>query len=180
MQMNKQGTLSCRNILLLHKSTKVAVIEGRWLLNKLPECLSPKTQMTASRLVHTLLIYPHTLYISIMFMTSLNDVTIICFPLLVGKGLHMCRRAMPVCLCTHHHPHQLFSTAMHEPSHQFCILNFEPVTYIWWVPCYCCRKLGFSLYSGSSHNKSIGYSLYSFNISLSWLCGVSYALCLPA
>ena len=53
---------------------------------------------------------------------------IVCFPLSVGKALHMCRRAVLVCLHPRQHPHQLFSTVMHELSHQFHILNFKPVT----------------------------------------------------
>ena len=110
------------------RGTKVTATAGWWLLSKLPECSAPKTQMTALRLVHALLIYSPTLCISIMFVTSLNDITIICFPLLAGKALHMCRRAMPVCLCTHWHPHWLFSTATHEPFCQFHIPYFEPVT----------------------------------------------------
>ena len=62
------------------RGTKVAATEGQWLLNKLPECSAPNTQTIALRLMHTLLIYPPTLCISITFVTSLNDVIIICFP----------------------------------------------------------------------------------------------------
>ena len=43
---------------------------------------------------------PPTLCISIMFVTSLNDVTIICFPFVAGKALHMHRRAAMVHLHT--------------------------------------------------------------------------------
>ena len=62
---------------------------------------------------------------------SLNDIRIICSPFSVGKALYMCRRATLICLHTCQHPHQLFSTAMHEPCHHFHIPNYEPVTYIW-------------------------------------------------
>ena len=110
------------------RSTEVSMTEGQWLLSKLPECSAPKTQMIASRLMHALFIYPPALCINIMFVTSLIDVTIICFPLPAGKTLHMCRRATPVCLCTHWCPHLLFSTATHEPFCQFYIPNFKPVT----------------------------------------------------
>ena len=130
MQMNKQGTLSIRMYSPSTRGTEVATTEGWWLLCKVPECSVPKTKMTAPRLMHALLIYRPTLCISIMFMTSLNDITIVCFPLLAGKALHMYRRAMPVCLCNRWHPGRLFSTATHEPSRQFRIPNFEPVTYI--------------------------------------------------
>ena len=104
--------------------------KGWWILSKLPEYSAPKTQTTAPRFMHTLLIYPPTLCISITFMTSLNDIMIVHFPLSMGKALHMCRTAMPVHLHIHQHLCQLFSTATHEPSHQFCIPNFEPVTHI--------------------------------------------------
>ena len=114
------------------RGTKVAMTEGQRLFSKLPECSAPKTQMIASRLMHTLLIYPLTLCVSITFVTSLNDVTIVCFPFLAGKALHMPRRAMTVHLYTLQHPHQLFPTAVHGPSHQFCIPNSEPVTLSPW------------------------------------------------
>ena len=51
---------------------------------------------------------PPTLCISITFVMSLNDVMIVCSPLLAGKTLHMCRRAILVCLFTCQYPHQLF------------------------------------------------------------------------
>ena len=115
------------------RGTEVAMTEGQWLLTKLPECSAPKTQMMASRLMHTLLIYPTTLCISIMFMTSLNYVMIICFPLPVGKTLCMHRGALPTCLHTCQHPHQTNLTvpiATHELTCKSHILNFKPVTYI--------------------------------------------------
>ena len=76
-------------------------------------------------------LYTPTLCVSIMFMTSLNDVTIVCFLLLVGKALPMHRTGMLVHLCTHWYPCQLFPMAAHEPSHQFRILNFKPLTCIY-------------------------------------------------
>ena len=60
--------------------------------------------------------------------TSLNDVRIICCSFSVGKALCMCRGAALICLCTCQHPHQLFSTAMHEPCCHFCTSNSKPVT----------------------------------------------------
>ena len=113
------------------RGNEVAATEGWWLLSKLPECSAPKTQMIASNLMHALLIYPPPLCISIMLVTSLNDITIICFPFLVGKALHMCRRAALAHLHICWHPHQLilvFPTAMHGPYCQFHIPNFQPVT----------------------------------------------------
>ena len=118
------------------RGTKVAATKGWWLPSRLPECSAPKTQIIASRLMHILLIYPLPLCISIILVMSLNDVTIICFPFLVGKALHMHRRAEPACLHIHQHPCQpilVFPAAMHGPHHQFCIPNFEPVTYIFIV-----------------------------------------------
>ena len=51
---------------------------------------------------------PPTLHISITFVTSLNDITIICLSLSAGKALHMHRRITMVHLHTHWHPCQLF------------------------------------------------------------------------
>ena len=116
MQMNKQGTLSCRNVLFFL---------GHY------QNIQLKTQMIALRLMHALLIYHPPLCISIMLVTSLNDITIICFPFLAGKTLCMCRRAALAHLCICQHPcwpTLVFSTAMHGPYHQFHIPDFEPVT----------------------------------------------------
>ena len=68
------------------RGTKVAATESQWLLSKSPECSAPKTKMIPSRLMCTLFLYLPTLCINITLVTSLNDVTIICFPLLVGKN----------------------------------------------------------------------------------------------
>ena len=113
------------------RGTEVAVAEGLWLLSKLPECSAPKNSDDSLEAhVHSPHI-PPTLCISIMFIMSLNDVTIICFFLLAGKTLHACRRAMLAHLHICQHPHQpisMFPTATHRPAHQFHILNFKPVT----------------------------------------------------
>ena len=56
---------------------------------------------------------------------------IICFPLLVGKTLHMCSRVMLTCLHVHWHPHQIIETVLmtaHELTCQFHILISKPVT----------------------------------------------------
>ena len=110
------------------RGTKVAATEGQWLLSKLPECSAPKTPDNSPE-AHACSPYiPPTLCISITFVTSLNDITIICFPLPVGKP---CTCAGEPCwlTCT---PASILpgcsSTAMYGPSHQFCIPNFEPVT----------------------------------------------------
>ena len=114
------------------RGTEVATTEGWWLLGKLPECSAPKTQTIVSRLMHVLPIYLPTLCISIMFMMSLNDVMIVCFPPLAGQTLCICRRATPAHLHIFWHSHQLisvFPTATHRSSHLFHIPNSEPVTY---------------------------------------------------
>ena len=75
-------------------------------------------------------LYTPPLCISIMLVTSLNDITIICFPFLVGKALCMCRRAALAHLHIHQCPHQpilVFPTAMQGPYCQFHIQNFEPM-----------------------------------------------------
>ena len=74
---------------------------------------------------------PPPLCISIMLVTSQNDVTIICFPFLVEKALHMHWRAALAHLNICWHPCQpilVFPTAIHGPYHQFHIPSFEPVT----------------------------------------------------
>ena len=110
------------------RGTKVAATEGQWLLSKLPECSAPKNPDSSFKAhVHCPYI-PPTLCISTIYVTSLNYVTIICFPLLTGKALCMHRRVTPVHLWTCQHPHWLFSTATHKPSSQLHIPNFEPVT----------------------------------------------------
>ena len=131
MQMNKQGTLSCRNVLSLHQRHWSSQNRGQWLLSKLPECSAPKTQTIASRLVYALLIYLPTLCISITFVISLNDVMITCFPPSAGKTLHMHRKATLACLHICQHPCQpisKFPTVKHGPSHQFHIPSSKPVT----------------------------------------------------
>ena len=65
MQMNKQGTLSCRNVLSArHESHQSScTTEGWWLLSKLPECSAPETQMIASRPMCMLSLYtPYPLH----------------------------------------------------------------------------------------------------------------------
>ena len=58
------------------RGTEVAATEGQWLHSKLPECSAPKTEMTALRLMCTLLIYPCMLCISIMFMMSWSSASL--------------------------------------------------------------------------------------------------------
>ena len=105
-----------------HKRGSVAPNQVQWNI------LQPKTQMRALRLVHTPLISPPSLYISIMTVTSSNDATIICFPHQVGKTLHMHSRVAPTHVHIHQCPCLSSLTATHELSHQFCILVSKPVT----------------------------------------------------
>ena len=133
MQMNKQGTLSCRNVLLLqdsHQSSHNRGLGGFLASYRMFSSKNPDNSHKA----HAFSPYiPPTLCVSITFMMSLNDVTIICFPPLMGKTLHMHRRATPSHLHICWHPHWsilMFPTAMHGPSCQFCIPNSEPVTHI--------------------------------------------------
>ena len=129
------------------RGTEVATTEGQWLLSKLPEYVTHKNPGNSPKA------HAPTLCISIMFVMSLNDITIICFPLLVGNpcacagepcwlactptsippsssstGMH---RPEPCWLaCTPAGtPPNCSSTAMHGPSCQFRIPNFEPVTH---------------------------------------------------
>ena len=76
------------------RGTKVAATEGQWLLSKLPECVAPKNPDDSLKLMCTSPYILPTLYTSIMAMMSLNDVTIFCLPLQVGKTLCMHSRVM--------------------------------------------------------------------------------------
>ena len=111
------------------RGTEITVTEGQWLLSKLPECSSPKTPDNSLE-AHACSPYiPLTLHISLMFVTSLNNVRIVFFPLLVGKP---CAYAGEPCWlgCTPAGiPPACSSTAVHGPSHQFHIPNSKPVTF---------------------------------------------------
>ena len=65
-----------------------------------------------------------------MFVTSLNDVTIVCFPLPVGKPCTYTGEPCQLACIPASIPPGRVSTAMHGPSRQFRIPNFDPVTYI--------------------------------------------------
>ena len=113
--------------------TEVATTEGWWLLSKWLKCTAAKNPDNSLELMCTSPYILPTLYVSIMAVTSLNDVTIICFPLLAGKTLHMCSTVLLTCLCICQHPHWPILTvliATHEPTCQFCILISKPVVYI--------------------------------------------------
>ena len=75
-----------------------------------------------------------SLYISTMTVTSLIDVMIIYFPLLVGKTLCMQSRVTLAHLCICWHTCQSNLTiliATHELTHQFHLPISKSVTYIW-------------------------------------------------
>ena len=128
MQLKKQGTLSCKNILSLHKRHQSSLNRGSVASQQVTRMFS-STYPDDSPEAHAHSPYiPPTLCISIMFMTSLNDIMIICFPLLVGKPC-ACAGELHKLTCTPASiPPSCSSTAMHGSSHQFCIPNFEPVT----------------------------------------------------
>ena len=129
------------------RGTEVATAEGQWLLSKLPECSAPKTpDDSPGAHVHSPYI-PPTLHISITFVMSLNDITIICFPLLAGKPCTCTGELHQLACAPTGIPPCCSSTAMHRQSHQFHILNSEPVTYITINICWVCL-IGFSFNSG--------------------------------
>ena len=79
------------------RGTEVAMTEGRWLLKRSVGCTAAKkSQMISLKLVCAPPYIPPTFYVSITTETSLNDVTIICFPLLMGNTLRS--RVMLTCL----------------------------------------------------------------------------------
>ena len=109
------------------RGTIIATTECQWPYSKSPECSAQKPEDSPKALAYFPFI-PHPQCMSQAVMTSLNDIRIVCSPVSVGKALCMCRRAMLICLHTSQHPHQLFSTATHEPCCHFHILNSKPVT----------------------------------------------------
>ena len=110
------------------RGTEVAATEGQWLLSKLPECSAPKTPDDSLKAcVHSPYI-PPTLCISITFVTSLNDVMIVYFPLPVGNP-RACTGEPHQLTCTPAGiPPSCLSIATHGPSCQFHIPSFKPVT----------------------------------------------------
>ena len=129
MPLNKQGTLSCKNVVSLHERHRSSHNRGSVASQQVTKMFSyQKPQMIASRLMCTLLIYPTTLCVSIIFLMSLNDVTIVCFLLLVGKPCTCTGEPCQLTCAPTGIPPSCFSTATHGPSDQFRIPNFKPVT----------------------------------------------------
>ena len=95
--MNKQGTLSCKNVLSLHERHQSSHNRGLVASQQVTRMFSSKNPDDSLKAHAHSLYIPPPLYISITFVTSLNDITIICFPFPGGKTMHMCRRAMPAC-----------------------------------------------------------------------------------
>ena len=115
------------------RDTKVATTEGWWFLSKWLKCTAAKNPDDSLELMCPSPYVLPTLYVSIKAMTSLNDVMIACFPLPVGKTLHMHSRVISTQLHICWHPHRPILTvliATHEMTHQFHILIFMPVTHI--------------------------------------------------
>ena len=112
------------------RGSEVAATDGQWLLSMLPECVTPKNPDNSPRAhAHSPHILP-TLCISITFVMSLNDITIICFPFPTGKPC-TCAGEQHQLTCTPAGiPPGCSSTTMHGPSHHFHILNSKSVTYI--------------------------------------------------
>ena len=69
------GTYSCST-----RGTEIAKGEDQWPPSNWPNHAVPETQMTAPRFLWTFLLYPIPQCTSIMIMTSLNDVRVICSP----------------------------------------------------------------------------------------------------
>ena len=85
MQMNKQGTLSCKNVLSLHERHQSGCNRGSVAFQQVTRMFSSKNPDDSLEAYVCSPYIPPTLCISITFVTSLNDVMIVCFPLLVGK-----------------------------------------------------------------------------------------------
>ena len=79
-------------------------------------------------------------YAQEILVTSLNDITIVCSVILVGKPLHMHRRSANGCLHTCQHPRQLTILTESTECHHFVSKPFVPVTLsprYFGVPSYC-------------------------------------------
>ena len=128
MQLNKQVTLSCNNVLSLQERHQSSHNRGSVASQQVTQMFSSKNP-EYSQEAHACSPYlPPTLCLSITFVMSLNDIRIICFPLLAGKpctctGEPCCLTCAPTSI-----PPLCSSTAMHRPSHQFCTPEFKPVT----------------------------------------------------
>ena len=110
MQLNKQGTLSCKNVLSLHKRHWSSCNRGSVASQQVTRMFSSKTPRCNSleACACTLLIYLPTLCISITFVTSLNDDHDCLLPSSMAWKPCTCdRRAMPAHLCTCWHPFQV-------------------------------------------------------------------------
>ena len=118
--------------------TEVAATEGQWLLSKLPECSAPKPPGNSlEACVHSPYIpsYP-------MHKHNICDITKwhhdCLLPSSIRKTLHMCRRAMPTCLCTCQCPSQLFFYSYAQTILSILYPKFsKPMTYIyyiWYIP----------------------------------------------
>ena len=129
MQINKQGTLCYMNVLSLHERHQSSHSRGSVASQQVTRMFSSKHPDDRPKARVYSPYIPPTLCISITLVMSLNDITIICFPLPVRKTLCMHRKAMLICLCTCQHPHWLFFYSYAQTSCQFHIPNFEPVTH---------------------------------------------------
>ena len=104
------------------RGTEVALTEGWWLLTRYIRCTAAKNLDNSLELMCASPYILPTLCVSIMTVTSLNDVMIVCFPLPAGKASCMDSRVMPTHLCICQHPCQTNLTvpiATHEPTRQF-------------------------------------------------------------
>ena len=105
MRMDKQVTHSILIMLSSMKGTKIAKVEGLWLVYR-SKCLvpgnpddSPKIQLCSPFIV------PSSIAWEILMM-SFHDVMIVCSDLPVGKPLHMHIRTAAIHLCICWHPCQ--------------------------------------------------------------------------
>ena len=131
-QMNKQGTLSCQNVLSFHERHQSSCNRGSVASQQVTRMFSSKNpDDSLEGHVHSLYI-PPPLCISIMFVTSLNDIMIVCFPFPVENHAHV-QKSYDSSLCTCQHPYWTNLTvpiATHKLTCQFHIPTFEPVTYV--------------------------------------------------
>ena len=100
------------------RGTNIAKVEGQWCASNWPNHSVPETQMTASRLLCTFLLYPIPRCMSRVIMTSPNYIRIICFPISGGKALYMHGESLGfACTCTS------------IPAYYFLLLCKNPVMF---------------------------------------------------
>ena len=130
MHMDKQITQSILVTLCSMRGTKIAEVEGLWLVNRPKHSVSEDPDNSPEVQLCSPFIVPSSIAQEILVM-SFHDVTVICFDLPAGKPLCMHIRNIAVHLCIHQHPHQntkyykCIHTSPSFPEPNFCVTGLK-------------------------------------------------------